>query len=510
MIKNSFILVLCFLTFTLFYSCKEEITNNPIGNIPPDTGLFLYPDNEVSKQPSRLTLSWWGDDPDGLIIGYYYSWDGVNWTFTDKNSINFSLQIGAADTNYTFRVSAVDNGGNGIYDNQILQNGINYGPEPFIDSNNNGKYDVGEKFIDIGLIDPTPAELKIPIKNSAPTISWNTLSSLPQTSFPAMSFGWNTDDIDGVNTISKINIVLNDTTKNENIISLDGSVRTITIRTKDFTSANPLMDILIEGIESNIFSQKLPGIKLDNYNSIFVQAEDISGAKSPFIKLPEEGKTWFVKKPKGNFLIVDDYITNDGANTFYDLMMDSLGLSNRFDVLDISQQKLPYTNVTFLTTLKLFKYVFWYSDNTPSLDLAAAVVQKYIDGGGKIAFSMQMPQVVDPVLLQGFLPINSDSIYSRTSLLANTLISAETTNPVYPKLTLSSSVFRVKSFYLNPGGAIPIYYFPNGELRGYVGFFNNTKSLFFYGLPLSKSNGGNANVKNLMSKIFFEDFGVTR
>lgn len=507
--NTSFLLFVFFILINLV-SCKENITDNPIGNIPPETGLFLYPDSEVSKQPSRLTLSWWGDDPDGLIIGYYYSWDGINWSFTDKNSINFSLQIGAADTVYKFRVSAVDNGGNGKYDNQIIQNGINYGPEPFIDSNNNGNYDVGEKYFDIGLIDPTPAELNIPIKNTAPTISWNTLSTLPESSFPAMSFGWNADDIDGVNTIMKINIVLNDTTKHENIVSLDGNVRTITIRTKDFSSANPLMDILIEGVESNVFTQKLPGIKLDDYNSIYVQAEDISGAKSSYIKLPEEGKTWFVKKPKGNFLIVDDYITNDGANVFYNSMMDSLGLSNAYDVIDLSQQKLPYTNVTFLTTLKLFKYVFWYSDNTPSLDLAAATVQKFVDAGGKIAFSMQMPQLVDPVLLQGFLPINSDSLYSRTSLLSNTIISADSTNPAYPKLTLTSSVFRVKSFYLNPGGAIPIYYFPNKELKGFVGFFNNTKSLFFYALPLSKSNGGNANVKNLMSKIFFDDFGVTR
>ena len=60
------------------------------------------------------------------------------WTFTDKNEIQFSLQIGASDTTYLFRVSSADNGGNGIYDNQVFQNGIDYGPEPFIDSNNDG------------------------------------------------------------------------------------------------------------------------------------------------------------------------------------------------------------------------------------------------------------------------------------------------------------------------------------------------------------------------------------
>ncbi len=74
------------------------------------------------------------------------AWDGIDWTFTDKNEIEFSLQIGAADTTYLFRVSAVDNGGNGIYDNNVFQNGIDFGPEPFIDSNNDGVYNNGEKF----------------------------------------------------------------------------------------------------------------------------------------------------------------------------------------------------------------------------------------------------------------------------------------------------------------------------------------------------------------------------
>jgi hypothetical protein len=324
-----------------------------------------------------------------------------------------------------------------------------------------------------------------------------------------MSFGWNIDDLDGIATILKINIALNDTTDPNKIIALDGTVRTITLRTKEFNSSNPLMEILIEGIETNIFDEKLLGLKLDDYNKFYVQAVDISGATSQFISLPDTGKTWFVKKPKGEVLIMDDYSTSDGAGTFYDSMMDSLGLTGKYDVYDYLNQKPPYTNVTFLQTLKLFKYVLWYSDNNPSLDLAASSVQPFIDTGGKIAFSMQFPQNVDPVLLQSFLPINTDTIYTKTSLLPNTIISADSTDSTYPQLTTTTSLFRIKSFYLNPNGAIPIYYFPNNELKGFIGFFNNSKSEFFYGLPLSKSNGGAANVKSLLSKIFFEDFGVT-
>jgi len=496
-------------SFVFLLSCGEDFIDNPAGNNPPETSIALFPDSTIAPQPSRLKVAWWGDDSDGLIVGFYYTWDGITWTFTDENEILFSLQIGAGDTTYAFKVSSADNGGNGIYDNRVFQNGIDFGPEPFIDSNSDSVYNNGEKFFDIGLVDPTPATLNFPLKNTAPTIEWNSLSTIPAISFPVMSFGWNVDDLDGLSTILKINIALNDTTDPNNIVALDGSVRTITLRTKEFNSSNPKMEILIEGIETNIFYEKLPGLKFDDYNKFYVQAVDISGATSQFISLPDTGKTWFVKKPKGEILIMDDYSTSDGAADFYDAMMDSLGLSGKYDVYDYLNQKPPYTNVTFLQTLKLFKYVLWYSDNNPSLDLAASSVQTFIDAGGKIAFSMQFPQTVDPVLLQGFLPINTDTIYTRTSLLPNTIISADTTDPAYPQLTTITSLFRIKSFYLNPNGAIPIYYFPNNEMRGFIGFFNNTKSLFFYGLPLSKSNGGSANVKSLLSKVFFEDFGVT-
>ena len=49
------------------YSCSEEISNNKIDNVPPETSLFLFTDSLISQQQSRLTVNWWGDDPDGLV-----------------------------------------------------------------------------------------------------------------------------------------------------------------------------------------------------------------------------------------------------------------------------------------------------------------------------------------------------------------------------------------------------------------------------------------------------------
>ncbi len=498
-------------------SCVKNAVDNPIGNKAPHTGVFLYPDSSISKQPSKIEVHWWGDDPDGFVIGYYFSWDNKHWTFTKSNDSLFALQIGITDTNYVFRVSAVDNGGNGIYDTDIKQNGIDYGPEPFTDKNGNGVWDPGEDFTDIGLIDPHPASIKFPIKNSAPIVQIDPLTILPDTSFPVMSFGWFASDIDGDATIKSINIALNDTSNPSNIISLDGSVRNISLRATNFSSDSPLMDILIGGQESKIADQKLPGLKLNNNNRFYVQAEDISGAKSPFLAMPGKGINWYVKKPSGQLLIVDDYSTSDDAGSFYNSMFsDSLGLNGKFDIFDlysnpkISLPSYAKSSVTVLLTLKLFKYVFWYTDNNPSLDLLSSVTQDYLTAGGKIAFSMQFPQTIDLSTIQSFLPISADSSDSKLSLFGGVKIAPVSTQPDYPALQLSTTIFRVKSFYVNPLGAVPIYYFPNKEMKGYIGFTDNQKKMFFIGIPLHKAAGGNANVKALLKKVFFTDFGLTQ
>ena len=162
---NRTLLLLIVLSFFIagMISCSKEGVNNPVGNQPPDTGLFLYPDSTINQQPSRLNVHWWGDDPDGVILGFYYKWEGIDsgWTFTTSNDSIFALPIGSSDTTYLFSVAAVDAGGNKVYDQNVERNGINFGAEPFIDENGDGIYNEGEPFYDIGLIDPTPAELTI-------------------------------------------------------------------------------------------------------------------------------------------------------------------------------------------------------------------------------------------------------------------------------------------------------------------------------------------------------------
>jgi len=510
---NKFTVFLLLVGLTAFYACKDKVVDNPLANKPPTTKIFLNPDSSVSLQQSKIHLYWSGDDPDGTVIGFYFSWDGTHWTFTTKNDSLFSLKIGAVDTIFSFRVEAVDNSGNGVYKSDVYQNGIHYGPEPFTDLNANGKWDTGEPFVDIGLIDPNPAMLKVPIKNTAPTVVWDALSTHPDTSFTAMTFGWDAADLDGNNTIQNINIALNDTNK---FISLNGTVSIVTIRTSDFTNLNPSMDIYINGditnqpFDSLGYKIQLPGLIYNTNNIFYVQAVDISGAKSPWIssaKQPNSKPGWYVKKPKGNIALVNNYSAYDNPGTFYPSMMDSLQLTGKYDLIDLVNQKLPYINITFLETVKLFKAILWYTDNAPSLDLANATVQKITAANVKIFFSMLFPQTIDLSLIQGFLPIIADSSTYLTVLAPNKIVS-DTSKSGYPTLKVATSFQRVRGFYLN-AGVNPIYYFPNKELAGYIGFENSSQNIFFIGMPLHKMNGTPGSVKALLDKVLFHDFNIT-
>ncbi len=511
MIKKTALLVFSAILVFFAISCKDSITDNPYGNKAPTTKVFLDSAYAVSKQKSKIDIHWIGDDPDGLVIGYYFSWDNVSWTFTAKNDSVFALRIGANDSSYVFRVSAVDNHGNGVYDADVYQNGIHYGPEPYTDVNNNKKYDAGEPFTDIGLIDPRPASISLPITNTAPTIAWFAHTTVPDSSLPVMSFRWVVDDLDDESTVDSIRIALNDTT---NYVSIPGTIRSVTIFGYDFSSNSPKLKIFTEGNANNVLSVQIPGVKLNDNNIFYAQAVDIASAKSPWIastSISKSGK-WYVKKPQGKILLIDDYVSSDdaAATNFYSSALGSINAS--FDVYNIrTNDTIPYMNANFLQTLKLYNCVLWYTDYTsPSLDLAQATVNQYLNAHGKIAFSMQFPINTNDADLLGqlvdFLPILKDTSYKKTSISKNTKVASNDAS--YPDLTVSAqAIYRVRSFNIQPVGATSVYTFPNKELAGSIGFKNSDNSLFFIGLPLHSMNGSNT-VPALLTQVF-KDFNIS-
>ena len=210
------------------------------------------------------------------------------------------------------------------------------------------------------MIDPTPASTLFPIRNSAPVLNWNELSFLPDTSFPVVTVAWNASDLDGDESITNIQIALNDT---NNFVSLPGSVRLITLRGINFNSGNPEVEILINASPQNIHPEKLQGLLLNGDNRIFIRAADLSGASSEIIQLPDTSSTWFVKKPKGEVLIFDDFrgtaTSNLQTTQFYNQVFSTMNggvLTEKFDVFDLAKNSIAFESVTLLETIKLLGF----------------------------------------------------------------------------------------------------------------------------------------------------------
>ena len=474
------------LLFIIAVAACTETGNEPRDeNLPPDTEIFLFPDNpdSINQQKSRLQVHWWGEDPDGAVLGYYFRWIGLSdsWSFTISNDSLFSLPIGSADTTYVIEVMAVDVEGNKKYDHSVIWNGDDIGPEPFIDANGNEVWDEGEIYYDLGLIDPTPAAMKFPIKNSPPEVEWNKESLIPEETFPVITVAWNAADLDGDESIVSIDLAINDLSL---AVELPGNTRLVTLRIKDVDAVEPELEILINGSEDKIFDKTLSGMKLDDFNRLYIQATDISGSSSDVQPLPDTSRTWFIKKPKGDLLVIDDYANGTDAVTFYNELfaqIDNGNYADKFDVMDIESTQLPFPNITFLETMKLFKFIYWYSDSSPSLELTSSVTQKYIIGGGKIGYSMTIQEAsstfeFDLATIQSFLPIEDFGEESPISFLfpgANMVPKDGFTE--YPQLRTASTISYVRTYIPSPLTAKGIHNLTSSQINGTISLINNDK-----------------------------------
>ena len=482
------------LVLLLFTAACSDTPNNPVGNQPPETYLSLDPDEELRTTTSRQHIHWWGDDPDGFVAGFFISFDNASWTFTTKNDSVFALTLSGSDTTYAFFVRAVDDQGNGRYDSDGP-----YGPEPFTDDNGNGVYDEGEDFIDLGAVDPTPADLNYPIQNSPPVVVFTQGSDVPDTTFTVATFSWIGTDLDGDETIQEYQYALNDTTDPASWKSLPRSTNFLTLFEKD-------------GLQEcdNIF---------------FLRAVDIAGANSSIIRMPDTSGIWYVKKPRTELLIVDDYGPVDVSAEFYRSVTDTLfgGRFRNADVFDIKTGAStttrgiylpPYINPTFIETLKLFRYVIWYGDNNPTFNVAQLALPDFQAGGGNIIFTAAFPEsAIDPRGgITDFAPVDSLSPNAITFVPKETLAEPDEESPGYPVLKRDSQgipVAFVRNLFRKIN-ARNLYRFQEStrwEGRPVVAVRSGDSRFILFGIPLHRFDA-DGTAGPLIHQIFRNEFGV--
>lgn len=449
---NSF--TICTLvTLSLLGGCSKEYPDQPIGNKPPKTFLWLFPDSTIQQGNSRQRVRWWGEDADGIVKGYLVAAgkllstggdipqpDTITWRWSTKNDSLMAFPLLIRQDTFQVIVRAVDNTYLGEIPNQAI---VKFSPSPFIDRNGNGQADLGEEISNLAeAADPIGASLGFPILNQPPSIVFaqnpndpSVIMQQPETTFTAATFSWVGSDPDGDQTIASYEIALNDTSNATAWVSFPGNIKLISLvvpRERSDTATRTVSADLYSGTFSG--TRRLLGaiqnLKLDSMNRFFVRARDIAGDLSPTISLPGTNRRWYVKKPHGKLLIVSDYIGADSADAlnFYSQTFANLGGQfSEFEVLNVArgltaQQKKEskvgsmvqnFIDPGFLYTLHLFDVVFWYSEQIPSLAVAQYPLFQYIRDPahrGKVIFSTMFESSSDPRgALKDFAPIDSVS-----------------------------------------------------------------------------------------------------
>lgn len=383
----------------LLASCDAGLDGQLNENQPPKTFLTVSDINlpEGERLVSQVSISWWGDDPDGFIVGYELivleeslvpvDPEGnllcelpddfePNWTFTTRTDSTFIMPIeeGNPDADVAFLVRAVDN------DNTV---------------------------------DPDPPCLIFPVRNSPPDVNFRPFETPPDTTYRIASFGWLASDPDGDANLNRLEVALNDTTNGWH--TLDVSVNFLTMRIDD-TIEPPTADVFT-GRAVNNTDIVFNSINLDDMNTFYIRAVDNAGAISPVREYE-----WYVKKQRSRVLYIDDFPGSAG-DVRRDLHLETLAAAG-IDVVDIlvtrdgtptGGRRVPLSNSfpdrslaapTINMMLAEWDHIYWVSNNLDrNIGYALELTFDFFDNGGTMFINIPTTDVATDNDLFEFLPV---------------------------------------------------------------------------------------------------------
>lgn len=569
------------------FNCSERIADNPGTNKQPKTQLWLFPDSTIGVGISRQHLRWWGEDPDGLVRGYLFAFvaykaggfpspDTLRYTWVTKNDSVMQFPLDTLFRYFTVFVRAVDN----TFDGLPKQSIVRLHPSPYHDTNNNGVFDGGDVALPTlrGAMDPAGASLAFPIKNTPPTIAFlpnpndpSLALRQPDFTFTVATFGFKGSDFDGDNTLANYRIALNDTSNPANWLNipLRDTVITLVVPRARSDAALPGAGVTVTAdvyggrfLGRQLLGQ-LPGLRLDAANVFYVQVKDVAGEFSQPIRMPSSTGQWLIKRPRGKVLLVSDYTNNDAPaarSTYLAALagipgggftsVDTLNIAFGLSAVDKNAGKLstavpPYVDPALINTFLLYDYVFWYTDQFPTLGVAQLSLFTYLQNGGKVLFSTTFSTATDPRgALRDFAPIDSISsvdlgpsrppvpppVPGDTRIPANFALHPDSTisGNIYPRLAFNSTpsthVIFMRDVYRRADARYLYRLQPDTRnrykaidrtsaadtLRPKIAVVDGQGTIIFFGLPLHLLNntveGNPEGLTAFFTKIFTQEF----
>jgi len=462
--KYFYVFIFLFIGFVFVSSCSDPIVGNK-EHLPPNTylSIFSLPGDTLAPGKTVKKISWWGDSPNGFVIGFKISFDSLNWGFTTQNDSTFKFSLNGQDSTFRIWVAAVD---------------------------------------DKGIIDATPASNRYPVQNSPPSMVFDPALVLTDTIYPVATLKWTGTDPDGDNTILNYLYSINDTL---HFKPVSGTINIMTL-----TSDSGLVP------GNNIVYMKAQ----DNAHAFSpIVRMPVDSTKSFYVK----NVTAKILVIKDMPTVIGEL---DALNNYLVQVMDTIGY-NTLDIKSNNGALIPkIINPMFIETLKLFNIVMWIGNRNgganpnddPNLNLAQNSLPYYINTGGKVFWSSGMPNItVVQGALFNFAPIDSikTSCFTQLNLPGDTVFSADN---AYPNLYCNSILAHTNGFYpaTNPPGIAEMIYQmnpnpsrPNCTDISYIGLKSpavNTNLVFMF-MPIYYLNGDVNASNSFIKHVLFNDFG---
>lgn len=324
-----------------FLSCRKgEINADGL----PDTRIAFDEINltGADRLNSSVRLSWFGSDADGYVVGYEISLDQSNWFFTEENDSTFLFEIprGRDTADIDFYVRSIDNDGN---------------------------------------IDPTPALLQIPLRNTPPVANFVAERTPKDTAFIAATVPWSAFDPDGPGNLESVEIKINDGSwtainLNETLLSFlpDTSVQSGEANSE-----------IYYGLDQEPSGVIIDGMRVNDQNQIFIRAFDIADT----VSLVDTTDAFYFKPktPGVDILLVslqDAGITQEYTGYFRNNNL-------QFDLLNYGQQFPNFFETTVPLIFNQYRKAFINIDaadeSSSSLNLFADLIQSWTNRPGNLA-----------------------------------------------------------------------------------------------------------------------------
>ena len=474
-------LSLFLLLFIAGISCRKgDFKDNQV----PDTKIALDAINLTgnSRLNSEVHLSWYGTDIDGYITGYEISLNQQDWFFTasEDSTFIFQLEPGSDTTDINFYVRAIDNEGSK---------------------------------------DPSPAYLRVPLKNTPPTAVIDEDRGPKDTAFIASTFFWRANDPDGNETIRQAFMRFNqgdwvEIDKNQSLISflVDTSVQTGTATAQVYYGKNKQAE-----------SFTINGLNVNGNNELYLKVVDLANAESTI----DTSKTFFLKNktPGVNTLWVSGHIASITAK--YKGYLDANSI--QYDLLNYGASQGAYQPVywdpTFRLILSQYSRIFVNApstkflntvtgENTTLLNYIAPMIQGFYNEGHQSFITCNIDKSEDVSNIAGPFPIeNIVSSVGQVRIYPDSLVYPVSNPTLYPNLqptNIQTGVTPIvkssdsEPFYraqLTPFGG-----WAGDNLVGVIRRPGNQLRQVFFAIELHNYDKIPGSVESLIGEIFNNEF----